>query len=172
VLGEGPVERSAREDGVRWLLACPATAHDTCADLANLREEVRRRHPDDSSHHEVLNVRHFTASWIVRALLTPGAQEIARQDGVEDTWRERLNGAAAAVWAAQTDGIWSWNRDGSVHDDRGNAPAHLDDLSRAFGAARTCRMDVSAGYSNEAGVSRSWGVSAWVVGRSWRRDGC
>ncbi|MFD4554071.1 hypothetical protein ACFWP5_07060 [Streptomyces sp. NPDC058469] len=114
VLGEGPVERSAREDGVRWLLACPATAHDTCADLANLREEVRRRHPDDSSHHEVLNVRHFTASWIVRALLTPGAQEIARQDGVEDAWRERLDGAAAAVWAAQTDGIWSWSRDGST----------------------------------------------------------
>nr|WSY50667.1 hypothetical protein OG999_11430 [Streptomyces sp. NBC_00886] len=114
VLGEGPVERSAREDGVRWLLACPATAHDSCTDLANLREEVRRRHPDDSSHHEVLNVRHFTASWIVRALLTPGAQEIARQDGVEDAWRERLNGAAAAVWAAQTDGIWSWSRDGAT----------------------------------------------------------
>jgi hypothetical protein len=49
----------------------------------------------------------------MRALLTPGAQEIARQDGVEDTWRELLNGAAAAVWAAQTDGIWSWSRDGS-----------------------------------------------------------
>ncbi|MFG2372649.1 hypothetical protein ACGFY9_14370 [Streptomyces sp. NPDC048504] len=114
VLGEGAVERSAREDGVRWLLACPATAHDTCADLANLREEVRRPHPDDSSHHEVLNVRHFTASWILRALLTPGAQEIAREDGVEDAWRERLDGAAAAVWAAQTDGIWSWSRDGSA----------------------------------------------------------
>jgi hypothetical protein len=114
VLGEGPVERAAREDGVRWLLACPATAHDNCTDLANLREEVRRRHPDDSSHHEVLNVRHFTASWIVRALLTPGAQEIARQDGLEEAWQERLNGAAAAVWAAQTDGIWSWSRDGAT----------------------------------------------------------
>lgn len=114
VLGEGPVERAAREDGVRWLLACPATAHDACADLANLREEVRRRHPDDSSHHEVLNVRHFTASWIVRALLTPGALEIAREDGLEEAWQERLNGAAGAVWAAQTDGIWSWSRDGSM----------------------------------------------------------
>jgi hypothetical protein len=114
VLGEGPVESSVREDGVRWLLACPAAAHDDCDDLANLREDVRRRHPDDSSHHEVLNVRHFTASWIVRALLTPGAHEIARQDGLEEAWRERLDGAAAAVWAAQTDGIWSWSRDGSA----------------------------------------------------------
>ncbi|MEV0481067.1 hypothetical protein AB0I69_10740 [Streptomyces sp. NPDC050508] len=112
VLGEGTVERSAREDGVRWLLACPGTAHDSCVDLANLRDEVRRPHPDDASHQEVLNVRHFTASWIVRALLTPGAQEIARQDGLEDAWRERLNGAATAVWAAQTDGVWSWGRDG------------------------------------------------------------
>ncbi|MFJ9249889.1 hypothetical protein [Streptomyces sp. NPDC101776] len=114
VLGEGPVERSAREDGVRWLLSCPETAHDGCGDLANLREEVRRRHPDDSSHHEVLNVRHFSASWIVRALLTPGALEIAREDGAEDAWRERLDGAARAVWAAQSDGIWSWSRDGSA----------------------------------------------------------
>ncbi|MBK3581639.1 hypothetical protein JHN63_49380 [Streptomyces sp. MBT65] len=114
VLGEGPVERSAREDGVRWLLACPEAAHDLCGDLANLREEVRRRHPDDSSHHEVLNVRHFTASWIVRALLTPGAREIAREDGAEEAWQERLDGAARAVWAAQSDGIWSWSRDGSA----------------------------------------------------------
>lgn len=113
VLGEGPAERSAREDGVRWLLACPATAHDNCADLANVREEVRRRHSDDSLHTEVLGVRHFTASWIVRALLTPSAQEIARQDGLEEDWLERLNGAAAAVWAAQNDGIWTWNLDGS-----------------------------------------------------------
>jgi len=114
VLGEGPVERSAREDGVRWLLACPATAHDSCADLANVREEVRRRHSHDSAYHEVLNVRHFTASWIVRALLTRGAQEVARQDGFEDEWWERLNGAVTAVWAAQTDGIWSWNLDESA----------------------------------------------------------
>ncbi|MET7680704.1 hypothetical protein [Streptomyces sp. NPDC005423] len=114
VLGEGSVERAAREDGVRWLLACPAAAHDDCVDLANLREEVRRPHPGDSSHHEVLNVRHFTAAWLVRALLTPGAREVARQDGTEEAWRERLNGAAAAVWAAQTDGVWSWSRDGAA----------------------------------------------------------
>ncbi|MDQ1035458.1 hypothetical protein QFZ75_001874 [Streptomyces sp. V3I8] len=103
--------RAAREDGVRWLLACPDAPHDTCLDLSNLREEVRRPRTDDPSRHEVLNVRHFTASWIVRALLTPGAREIAREDGVEEEWRELLNGAASSVWAGQTEGIWTWVRD-------------------------------------------------------------
>ncbi|BCL26819.1 hypothetical protein ACFFS2_00035 [Streptomyces aurantiacus] len=109
VLGsESANARAAREDGVRWLLACPDATHDTCLDLSNLREEVRRPRTDDPSRHEVLNVRHFTASWIVRALLTPGARDIAREDGVEERWRELLNGAASAVWAGQTDGIWTW----------------------------------------------------------------
>ncbi|MFF3482593.1 hypothetical protein ACFYXC_04850 [Streptomyces sp. NPDC002701] len=109
--GESGNARAAREDGVRWLLACPDAPHDTCLDLANLREEVRRPRTDDPSRHEVLNVRHFTASWIVRALLTPGARDLAREDGVEETWHELLDGAASAVWAGQTDGIWTWMRD-------------------------------------------------------------
>ncbi|MCX5600684.1 hypothetical protein OOK29_21275 [Streptomyces phaeochromogenes] len=109
--GESANGRAAREDGVRWLLACPDAPHDACLDLANLREEVRRPRTDDPSRHEVLNVRHFTASWVVRALLTPGARDIAREDGLEEEWRERLNGAASAVWAGQTDGIWTWVRD-------------------------------------------------------------
>ncbi|WP_369274171.1 hypothetical protein AB5J55_33410 [Streptomyces sp. R11] len=106
--------RTAREDGVRWLLSCPDAPHDTCPDLENLHEEVRRPRTDDPSRHEVLNVRHFTASWLVRALLSPGALEIARADGLEDEWRVRLDGAVAAVWAGQTDGIWSWGRGGST----------------------------------------------------------
>ncbi|WAU84249.1 hypothetical protein O1Q96_33940 [Streptomyces sp. Qhu-G9] len=109
--GESGNARAAREDGVRWLLACPDAPHDACLDLSNLREEVRRPRTDDPSRHEVLNVRHFTASWVVRALLTPGARDIAREDGIEEDWRERLNGAVSAVWAGQTDGIWTWVRD-------------------------------------------------------------
>ncbi|MCI3271513.1 hypothetical protein [Streptomyces cylindrosporus] len=100
--------RTAREDGVRWLLACPATLHHRCPDLRNLREEVRRPRTDDSSRHEILNVRHFTASWLVRALMSPTAQAVVAQDGSAEAWRERLDGAAAAVWAGQTDGVWSW----------------------------------------------------------------
>ncbi|MGW1210137.1 hypothetical protein ACWD5F_10915 [Streptomyces sp. NPDC002499] len=106
ILGEGTAAKAAREDGVRWLLACP----DPAQDLRNLREEVRRPRPDDPSRHEVLNVRHFTASWTLRALMTPGAREVAEQDGLETAWRELLEHAAATVWAAQTDGIWSWGR--------------------------------------------------------------
>lgn len=108
VLGDTRGAREAREDGVRWLLACPDAPHTICPDLVNLREEVRRPRPDDPSHHEVLGVRHHTAAWIVRALLSPGAREIAREDGLEREWRERLDGAAAAVRAGQTGGIWTW----------------------------------------------------------------
>jgi hypothetical protein len=108
VLGETAAARAAREDGVRWLLACPDAHHDTCPDLDNLREEVRRPRTDDPARHEVLNVRHFTAAWVVRALLTPTAREVARADGLQAAWRERLDGAAAAVWAGQTGGIWTW----------------------------------------------------------------
>ncbi|MFE7893914.1 hypothetical protein [Streptomyces sp. NPDC057412] len=115
VLGEdgdarGERARTAREDGIRWLLACPDAPHDTCPDLENLHEEVRRPRGDDPSRHEVLSVRHFTASWLVRALLTPGAVAVARAEGLEDEWRVRLDGALAAVWAGQRDGIWVWGR--------------------------------------------------------------
>ncbi|MBC2904453.1 terpene cyclase/mutase family protein [Streptomyces sp. PSKA01] len=110
VLGEGGDTRAAREDGIRWLLSCPDAPHDTCLDLENLYEEVRRPRTDDPSRHEVLNVRHFTASWLARALLSPGALEIARAEGLQDELRVRLEGAVAAVWAGQTDGIWYWGR--------------------------------------------------------------
>ncbi|WP_338701775.1 hypothetical protein V2W30_31210 [Streptomyces sp. Q6] len=112
VLGEeSDAARAAREGGVRWLLACPDTAHDGCLDLENLREEVRRPRADDPDRVEVLNVRHFTASWLIRALLTPGAREVARASGAERPRRDQLSGAAAAVWRGQTDGIWTWVRD-------------------------------------------------------------
>ncbi|MGI5193962.1 hypothetical protein ACQEVY_10025 [Streptomyces sp. CA-288835] len=116
VLGESANARAAREDGIRWLLACPDAPHHECLDLTSLREEVRRPRPDDPSRHEVLNVRHFTASWVVRALLTSGARDIAREDGMEAEWRERLDGAATAVWAAQTDGIWTWPREDTTSE--------------------------------------------------------
>ncbi|GHF60695.1 hypothetical protein [Streptomyces thermodiastaticus] len=108
VLGENAAARAAREDGVRWLLACPEPRHDVCGDLAHLREEVRRPRADDPTRHEVLYVRHFTAAWVVRALLTPTAGQVARADGLEAAWRERLAGAVAAVWAGQSGGIWTW----------------------------------------------------------------
>lgn len=110
VLGETAGARAARQDGVRWLLACPDEPHHSCLDVENLREEVRRPRTDDPTRQEVLNVRHFTASWMVRALLTPGAREVARADGLQVQWRERLDGAVAAVWAGQSGGIWSWDR--------------------------------------------------------------
>lgn len=109
VLGEDSNTRAAREDGIRWLLACPSPEHEDCADLRNTQEEVRRPHPVDSWRQEVLSVRHFTAAWMMRALLTPGAWEIASEEGREDAWHALVTGAVRSVWRQQDDGIWNWD---------------------------------------------------------------
>ncbi|MFF9897884.1 hypothetical protein [Streptomyces longispororuber] len=109
VLGEDANARAAREDGVRWLLSCPVPAHDTCADLRGAQEEVRRPHPQVVWRQEVLYVRHFTAAWMVRALLTPGAWEIAADEGREEAWRALVTSAVAGVLGQQRDGIWHWD---------------------------------------------------------------
>ncbi|MGA4838890.1 hypothetical protein [Streptomyces sp. G45] len=108
VLGEDSNARAAREDGIRWLLSCPSPGHDTCADLLNAQEQVRRPHPEDSWRQEVLLVRHFTAAWVVRALLTPGAWEIAATEGREEAWHALLGRAVEGVLRQQHDGIWNW----------------------------------------------------------------
>ncbi|WP_343040957.1 hypothetical protein [Streptomyces typhae] len=110
VLGDEDVNsRSAREDGIRWLLSCPMPAHEGCADLLNTQEEVRRPHPQDSWRQEVLFVRHFTAAWMVRALLTRGAWDIAVAEGREEAWRALLADAVAGVLRQQDEGIWNWD---------------------------------------------------------------
>lgn len=109
VLGEDTNARDTRREGIRWLLSCPGAAHDGCDDLASGHETVRRPHPDDASRSEVLAVRHFSAAWVVRALLTPGAQEVAVDEGTEAVRQEMLAGAAACVWRQQDNGIWTWD---------------------------------------------------------------
>ncbi|WP_030683576.1 hypothetical protein [Streptomyces sp. NRRL B-1347] len=109
VLGEDANTRAAREDGIRWLLACPTPDHDTCADLVNAQEEVRRPHPEVAWRQEVLFVRHFTAAWMVRALLTPGAWEVAAAEGREEAWRALVASAVTAVLRAERDGVWHWD---------------------------------------------------------------
>ncbi|MET9544531.1 hypothetical protein ABZY36_04325 [Streptomyces sp. NPDC006627] len=109
VLDEDANIRAAREDGVRWLLSCPQPLHEACVDLTNTQEEVRRPHPVDSWRQEVLFVRHFTAAWMVRALLTPGAWRVAVDDGREEQWRALLASAVGSVWSQQDDGIWNWD---------------------------------------------------------------
>jgi hypothetical protein len=115
VLGEDANARATRQDGIRWLLACPGPAHDGCEDLESGHESVRRPHPVDASRHEVLSVRHFSAAWVMRALLTPGARETAAEEGLDAAWHEMLAGAAASVWRQQSDGIWTWDGDDLAH---------------------------------------------------------
>ncbi|WP_030787960.1 hypothetical protein [Streptomyces sp. NRRL S-920] len=109
LLDEDTNTRAAREDGVRWLLSCPQPLHDACVDLTNTQEEVRRPHPVDSWRQEVLFVRHFTAAWMVRALLTPGAWRVAVDEGREEQWHALLTTAVGSVWRQQDDGIWNWD---------------------------------------------------------------
>ncbi|WP_369216129.1 hypothetical protein [Streptomyces flavofungini] len=115
VLGEDANARATRQDGIRWLLTCPGLTHDGCADLENSQETVRRPHPVDAARHEVLAVRHFSAAWVMRALLTPGARETAVEEGLDAAWQEMLAGAAASVWRQQEDGIWTWDGDDLAH---------------------------------------------------------
>ncbi|MEU6992634.1 hypothetical protein ABZ953_18500 [Streptomyces sp. NPDC046465] len=109
VLGEDANARATREEGIRWLLSCPGPAHDGCDDLESGHETVRRPHPVDASRSEVLAVRHFSAAWVVRALLTPDAPAVAADEGREAVWQEMLSGAAASVWRQQDNGIWTWD---------------------------------------------------------------
>ncbi|MEV7190258.1 hypothetical protein AB0N81_00435 [Streptomyces sp. NPDC093510] len=109
VLGEDANARATREEGIRWLLSCPGPAHDGCDDLESGHETVRRPHPVDASRHEVLSVRHFSAAWVVRALLTPDAPAVAADEEREAVWQEMLSGSAASVWRQQDNGIWTWD---------------------------------------------------------------
>lgn len=109
VLGEDANARATREEGIRWLLSCPGPAHDGCDDLESGHETVRRPHPVDASRHEVLSVRHFSAAWVVRALLTPDVPAVAADEEREATWQEMLSGSAACVWRQQDNGIWTWD---------------------------------------------------------------
>ncbi|WP_329125731.1 hypothetical protein [Streptomyces sp. NBC_01465] len=108
-LGEDSHTRLVREDGIRWLLSCPAAEHTDCSDLANKYGVVRRRSPHDPDQREQLTVRHFGAAWVARALMSTGARELAAADQREDVWQRQLTGAVAAVWAQQQEGIWRWS---------------------------------------------------------------
>jgi hypothetical protein len=87
--------RAAVEEATRWLVLNGR--------LDNQTEQILRTLPD--YRNEAIIVRHFTAAWMVRALLSA---RLEREDDV----RGLLADAVRRVWELQADGIWEWdNRD-------------------------------------------------------------
>ncbi|MGW7244791.1 hypothetical protein [Streptomyces decoyicus] len=109
VLGEDERQRTVREEGLRWLLAGPATPAGGVADLQNCQEEVRRPDQEDPLHQELLSVRHFAAAWVARALMTDGARKIAAEGVGPAAWEAQLTAAVARVHGMQRGGVWRWD---------------------------------------------------------------
>ncbi|NEC88788.1 hypothetical protein [Streptomyces sp. SID12501] len=103
VLQEDNHCRQSREQGVRWLL--------TAGGLDNRVEHVRRSlsPPQQGRDHAV--VRHFTAAWVAKALLSTPADYLAGGADSEQRRVDRLEAAVAAVWRSQSDGVWGWEDD-------------------------------------------------------------
>ncbi len=109
VLGEDERQRTVREEGLRWLLAAPATPAGGVADLQNCQEEVRRPDQEDPLHQELLSVRHFAAAWVARALMTDGARKVAAEGVGPAAWEAQLTAAVARVRGMQRGGVWRWD---------------------------------------------------------------
>ncbi|MCZ1006034.1 hypothetical protein O1L68_03745 [Streptomyces lydicus] len=104
VLGEDERQRTVREEGLRWLLAGPATPAGGMTDLQNCQEEVRRPDQEDPLHQELLSVRHFAAAWVARALMTDGARKVAAEGVGLPAWEAQLTTAVARVHGMQRGG--------------------------------------------------------------------
>lgn len=82
----------AADEAVRWLIS----SHD----LANQTEHIRRNVTE--LRKESLVVKHFTAAWVARAIMSV---EKDRYEGSGDLLRE----AVERVCHTQRDGIWEWD---------------------------------------------------------------
>lgn len=82
----------AIDEALRWLVSN--------GDLANQTEHIRRDVPEFRS--ESLVVKHFTAAWVARALMSV---EKDRYEGSGDLLREAIEN----VYLTQRDGIWEWD---------------------------------------------------------------
>jgi hypothetical protein len=82
----------ALDEAVRWLIAK--------GDLANQTEHIRRDVPE--FRRESLVVKHFTAAWVARALMSV---EKDRYESSGDLLREAIE----RVYLTQRDGIWEWD---------------------------------------------------------------
>ena len=93
VFGADERTASALEQATAWLCQHP--------DLANKSETIRRRTAPHDDHLDMLNIDHFTAAWVARALLS--VQPIGVPEG-----EELLLNAVRQVWLSQRGGIWEW----------------------------------------------------------------
>jgi hypothetical protein len=83
---------SAVDGAARWLAIC--------GDLSNQTEHIRRRLPDHRM--ESLVVKHFTAAWVARALMSIDKDNMPEHDDL-------LHAAIERVYQFQSDGVWEWD---------------------------------------------------------------
>ncbi|WP_330302070.1 MULTISPECIES: hypothetical protein [unclassified Streptomyces] len=95
--------RQSREQGVRWLL--------TAGSLDNRVEHVGRSLAPPQRGHDHAVMRHFTAAWVARALLSTPAGYLTGDAESEQRRVDRLEASLAAVWRSQRDGVWGWEDD-------------------------------------------------------------
>jgi hypothetical protein len=95
ILGPNNPSRSVLSDAVRWLCGHPTR-------LENRSESIRRP-IGDSGRRELLNIDHFTAAWVARALMAVPATDLP------ESGEALLAEAVQKVGQAQRDGIWHWH---------------------------------------------------------------
>jgi hypothetical protein len=93
VLGPDEKTAAALDQAVAWLSQHP--------DFANKSEQIRRIIDQHDEQRDLLNINHFTAAWVARALLS--VQPIS----APETEALLLN-AVRQVWLAQRGGVWNW----------------------------------------------------------------
>lgn len=93
VLGTDERTTSASEKAIAWLCQHP--------DLANRSEQIRRVMAEHNDQRDMLNVDHFTAAWVARALLSVQPISMPESEAL-------LLNAVRQVWLSQRGGIWDW----------------------------------------------------------------
>jgi Trypsin-like peptidase domain len=83
---------SVLQGAITWLSQHP--------DMSNKSEQIRRVVAEDDEHRDMLNIDHFTAAWVARALLS--AQPLIAPEG-----EALLLNAVRTVWLSQHEGVWT-----------------------------------------------------------------
>ncbi|MEU9287711.1 hypothetical protein AB0D57_24150 [Streptomyces sp. NPDC048275] len=92
VLADGAIFENAARSGIKWLCG-------TDLDLRTTDEQLRR--PVDDGSVDALMIGHFTAAWVAKALMIPGAEAC----------EEKLAVAVRETLRSHEDGVWRWHDD-------------------------------------------------------------
>lgn len=100
---EDAQSRQAREQGIRWL--------GTAGSLDQQIEHTRRPHDSAQRGYDHAVVRHFTAAWVAKALMSAPPTAFRDDPAAAERHEALLRAAVAAVRKQQVDGVWVWRDD-------------------------------------------------------------